>query len=184
MTKTELRKFIKEERNAIPSDIRQEKSALVCEKLFDLPKFSKDMSNQCVMSFFSFGSEIDTSYINREFMNRQVKLYLPRVRSIKNRTMDIVEYTTNSVLVESKYGIFEPLDGDLIQANQLDVIIVPALAFDKENNRLGYGGGFYDSILCSAKKSCLKVGLCFKEQMLEKIPVEGHDEVVSFIIHD
>ncbi len=182
MTKQYLRKTIKQKRDAIPQHIRQVKSEVICEKLFALPEFKQDMTNLNVMSFFNFASEVNTALIHQALWQRNANIYLPRVKSIKDRTMDIVLYTKNTELIKSNYGILEPEDSPLIESKELNIIIVPALAFDQNLNRLGYGGGFYDALLASLQKTVLKVGICFAEQLVSQIPINQHDEKVDLLI--
>ncbi len=182
MTKQELRQLMKQKRDAIPASVRQTKSELICQKLFTLPAFQEDITNYNVMSFLNFSSEVITEQIHQKLWQKKVNIYLPRVQSIKKRTMDIVLYTKNTELIVSTYGILEPVNSPMINVDKLDIIIVPALAFSQNGTRLGYGGGFYDNILNNTKEDCLTVGICFAEQVVDFIPTEHHDKQVDSLI--
>lgn len=79
------------------------------------------------------------------------------------------------------YGILEPIDGmNEVPADELDVIIVPGVAFSKEGARLGRGGGFYDSVLNACKG--LKLALAYSFQMQERIPHEAHDVFMDYVL--
>jgi 5-formyltetrahydrofolate cyclo-ligase len=79
-----------------------------------------------------------------------------------------------------KFGISEPLlSCEAMPLEELDLVLVPGLAFDARGHRLGRGRGFYDRILAAA--SGVKCGVAYDFQLREEIPVEAHDERVSFI---
>ena len=81
----------------------------------------------------------------------------------------------------NKYGIPEPVKANRVHP---DILFVPLVAFDKELNRLGYGGGFYDRYIqkISKIKKVVKVGLAFSFQKLKNIPVNKHDKKLDMII--
>ncbi|MCG8701237.1 MAG: 5-formyltetrahydrofolate cyclo-ligase [Bacteroidales bacterium] len=79
-----------------------------------------------------------------------------------------------------KYRIPEPGGEFFTQYNDIDLIIVPGIAFDKENNRLGRGGGYYDRLLPNL--GCTKIGLCYHFQLFDKIPHLDHDIKVDMVI--
>ena len=81
------------------------------------------------------------------------------------------------------YGILEPISVDKEKiASDFDTIVMPGVAFDKEGNRIGYGGGYYDKYL-EKTSSKQKIALAYEEQILEKIETDYHDIKVDFIIN-
>ena len=84
--------------------------------------------------------------------------------------------TDSTLFTKNSWGIPEPLEGILINEQQLDVVFVPLLAFDKAGNRVGYGGGFYDVFLKNCRKDVVKVGLSLFE------PVEKIDGINEYDI--
>jgi 5-formyltetrahydrofolate cyclo-ligase len=62
------------------------------------------------------------------------------------------------------------------------MILVPGVAFDRQGNRLGYGKGFYDRVLCGAGGSSISVGVCFELQLVESLPVEDHDQCLDLLV--
>lgn len=78
-----------------------------------------------------------------------------------------------------------PKDGvDLHLPNEIDLILVPGLAFSEDRHRLGRGGGFFDRLLAGAGKNAFKLGICFSFQILERIPTEAHDVVMDAVVTD
>ena len=65
-----------------------------------------------------------------------------------------------------------------------DVLLIPLLAYDKNLNRLGYGGGYYDRIIkkLSKKKNIIKIGLAFSVQKIDKVPINAYDQKLDYII--
>ena len=95
--------------------------------------------------------------------------------------MDFYKWNINDPLNINKYGIPEPIPTNIIYP---DVILIPMVAFDKNLNRLGYGGGYYDRLIdkLSKKKKILKIGLALTVQKIKNIPVTKHDKKLDYII--
>ncbi len=131
-----------------------------------------------ILSFSSFGSEINTWALNT-ILSKENRLYLPK---ISNNILKIYQVNDlESQLVKSTtFNIFEP--NELLCAevniNEIECILVPALAFDKNLFRLGYGKGFYDKLLSLTQNYSIGVG--FKEQLFESsLPIQDHDVPVT-----
>ncbi len=88
-------------------------------------------------------------------------------------------------LVLNRLGLREPLpSAPRVPINELDAVIVPALAFDLDRNRLGRGGGFYDRFLASLPPHIPTIGVAFDSQILEAVPTDKHDQLVSMVVTD
>ena len=92
--------------------------------------------------------------------------------------MDFFKWSLEDPLKINKYGIVEPTSSDKVYPK---ILFVPLVAFDRQLNRLGYGGGFYDRYL-NKMKNVLKIGLAFSFQELKKIPINKHDKKLDFVI--
>lgn len=84
----------------------------------------------------------------------------------------------------NKFGIPEPyMPVDFVHPVQMDMVIVPLLAFDDSGQRLGYGAGYYDRFLALTRPACIKIGLCFDNGHLkEPLPAEPHDIPLDFVV--
>jgi 5-formyltetrahydrofolate cyclo-ligase len=82
------------------------------------------------------------------------------------------------------FGIPEPSSGKVIGYNQIDLAIIPGVAFDMSGNRIGFGKGIYDRCLCMLRPDCMKLALAYKFQLLDEIPVEDHDIKIDKIFTD
>jgi 5-formyltetrahydrofolate cyclo-ligase len=95
-------------------------------------------------------------------------------------TLSFRTVSTLSDLCPGRYGIREPVGG--ASPEQLDLIVVPGLAFTADGNRLGRGAGFYDRFLSTIPGYAVKVGVCFAFQLVLEIPVECHDVKVDALV--
>ena len=82
------------------------------------------------------------------------------------------------------YNIREPKPeySPVIDVKELDVVIVPAVAYDKDCYRLGYGGGFYDRFLENLREDAITIGIAFDLQIFDEIPKEAHDAQLDYIV--
>jgi 5-formyltetrahydrofolate cyclo-ligase len=171
LSKKPLRFALKKTRDAIPAFRREEaKEALAA--------FIKGCAHfKCILSFSSFGSEIDTSWINA-FLAREGRLFLPKI-SEGNLTIFQVEEIKRQ-LVMHPFGFLEPnpLLCSTVEASELDMLLVPALGFDKKNHRLGYGKGFYDRFL-KQYPTIPSIGIGFLEQFVPDLPVALSDRALD-----
>ncbi|SHG29134.1 5-formyltetrahydrofolate cyclo-ligase [Dysgonomonas macrotermitis] len=88
----------------------------------------------------------------------------------------------DTIYTKSKIGVFEPQGEDFTDYRKVDMVIVPGIAFDRKGNRLGRGKGYYDRFLSQIRAP--KVGVCFDFQLLDQIPVAGHDVKMDVIVSE
>ncbi len=135
-----------------------------------------------VAFYYGIAPEVETKPFLKKIL-KEKKVYLPRIESKRSLVLCRVRSLSKD-LKKGAYNIMEPKTlCKKWPADRMDVIIVPGVAFDKRGGRLGRGGGYYDSLLRKAKK-VMKIGLCFREQIVKKVPVEAHDVRVDKIITD
>jgi len=101
---------------------------------------------------------------------------LPRVNG---DDIDVVKFSTTDIETGS-YNILEPTNNDLLDPDELDLIIVPGVAFDRNGNRCGRGKGFYDRFL--AKTHAITIAVCFDCQLVDELPTEPHDIPAMHIV--
>lgn len=115
-----------------------------------------------------------------EKWEKEKQLYLPFV---DGDNLKLLPFTGKSSLSVGSYGILEPCGaGSDCCKEQIDLLIVPGIAFDRERNRMGRGKGYYDRLL--SDRTVLKIGLCFHFQLLETIPTESFDIPMDRIVTD
>ena len=146
-----------------------------------LVKFLRDnkLKTKIVGGYYPYNYEIDDLEVLNFFSKNKKIISLPIIK--KNNQMDFYEWYKYNPLKINKYGIIEPLSQKKVYP---DILLVPLLAFDKQLNRLGYGGGFYDRYIekIEIKKKVFKVGFAFSFQELEEVPVNNYDKKLDLII--
>lgn len=173
--KTQLKESILEKRNSLSKEEILKKSNEIKNSLFSLSQYKK---SKTVMFFVSFNSEVNThEMIKASLRNKTV--VVPKV--IHNEIEPSVMMDFDSLIPSGKFGILEPIEAMKIAYKNIDIILVPGIAFDKEGHRIGYGFGYYDKFLKKVPKA-IKIGLCFDFQLVEKIPREMHDVPVDMIV--
>jgi len=178
-----LRKEILEKRNNINLVKKEEMDKKILERFYE-SKYYKEAEK--IFIYISYDSEINTKVIINRALKDKKKIYVPRTE-FKTRHMDAVEITTLDNLVESKYGILEPkTEEPHIDPNEVDLIVVPGVAFDRNGGRMGYGAGFYDRYFKKINKEnidkIVKLALAYELQILDKVPMNAQDVPVDYII--
>lgn len=125
--------------------------------------------------------EVDTHPILDILHGRDKKIVLSKA-DFKQGSLRHFLLEEDTRIVESSYGIPEPVEGQEISPELLDVVFVPLLAYDKKGMRLGYGKGFYDRFLAQCSEKCLKVGLSFFAPETELIPSEPWDLALDMVV--
>lgn len=126
-----------------------------------------------VLSFMSLPLEINTSQLNQS-LQKEGRLLLPKV--IENH-LEIFRVTDMKTQLEPQaYGIYEPIPSkcEKVMIEEIELVLVPALGFDRSLNRIGYGKGFYDRFLASIP-NCYPVGIGFKDQLVHSLPLDPTD---------
>ncbi len=152
------------------SEIR-EKSNVIMEKLLSLSQFQKA---QVVAFYLSKSDEVQTENAIKKILEEKTILVPVTKNEIK-----LVKFTSFSDLEPALFGVPEPKT-KRYSKQQPDVIVIPGLAFDKHGNRLGYGKGYYDTLLKNLNS--IKVGVCFDFQLINNVPTYEHDQKVDTII--
>lgn len=177
--KKSIRKEAIRRRDAIPPPVRRVKDSAIRDRLLGLPEFIDAAS---LLLYASFRSEADTRSVMEEALSRGKAVMLPRV---EGDALKIYELKGMEELSPGYMGIPEPPASHerLRGIDDVQVVVMPGVAFDARGSRLGYGKGYYDRMLEGAKGIPL-VALAYEEQMAEDIPREGHDVRVDIIITD
>tara|TARA_B110000046_G_scaffold132953_1_gene139344 strand:- start:246 stop:791 length:546 start_codon:yes stop_codon:yes gene_type:complete len=129
--------------------------------------------------YYPVNFEVDDLMLLKKLEKDKFNISLP---IIKNKfKMDFYRWSFSDLLKINKYGIPEPESKNIVYP---DVLLIPLVAFDKNLNRLGYGGGYYDRLIkkLSKKKKIIKIGLAFSIQKISKVPINVHDQKLDYIV--
>ena len=157
------------------------KSLSIQDKLFA----NNDFQNAKTILFYaSFDGEVNTFNMIKEARKHGKRVALPRL-SAHSKELIPTLWRENDELEMGPYGIEQPHDSSInkLEYAELDAIIVPGVAFDKNNHRLGRGAGYYDRFLSCFPSHRPSIGLAFDFQCVESIPqLSGHDIPVSYVV--
>ena len=142
----------------------------------------KESENRLLDFFYDSLGEENTALLEDDdvielYINDDKKVWLPAV--IDEEYMEMRRYLGVESLVEGAFHILEPMGELLADYSELDLILVPGMAFDLSCHRLGRGRGYYDCFLHRCSHKTWHIGYCFPFQMLDKVSVEPHDEQVN-----
>ena len=172
MTKYEIRNKIKNLRVMLSEAERLSAATSVFSRLEQSAAFQLA---EKILMYHSLPDELDT----RAFLNKwktRKKFFLPRVNGVN---LEILPYDESRLEIGS-FHIEEPKGTDLHPVDEIEVIVVPGVAFDRKGRRLGRGKGFYDRLLMNAKAT--KIGVGYEFQLVEELPVEKYDVPMDMII--
>jgi len=175
--KRALRRRILRERDGLPAERRAAWSRSIAERLLARPELLRAGT---VHLFASFGSEVETLPIVERLLASGRRPVLPVVLR-ETWTMKHAAIRGLDDLVPGFKGILEPADGcPSCDPGEIDLVIVPGVAFDRRGGRLGYGGGFYDRFLAGCPAP--RIALAFSMQIVEAVPCEECDLPIDVIL--
>jgi 5-formyltetrahydrofolate cyclo-ligase len=141
---------------------------------------------RAVLVYNSIKNEVDTCEIVKYLKSRDIGTVFPRIErdASGQKIMELYESGCDTCFVQGLFGILEPDPVSCLPAEvtDIDLALVPGVAFDLGFQRLGYGGGFYDSFIALSKKSCFKAALAFEMQIVDRVPANEYDYAVDCII--
>lgn len=174
--KKRLRAAIREAGKAVGERERVRISKEVIRRVEDSPRFG---TSNVVAAYAALPDEVSTIALLRRWSGAK-RLVLP---AIEGGLMVFREYTGEADLNSGAFGIREPRRGRIIPPEEIELMIVPGMAFDPVGRRLGRGKGFYDYYLSSPGAVRIhKMGVCLPHQLVDEVPHESHDVVMDDVI--
>ena len=179
-SKAELRAAARQRRDALSASARHRYGQAILSRMLGIEPFQKART---VMAYSSFGSEFDTAAFLQAVLDSGKTLLLPRV----NRAAGVLEiYRVDNLkndLLHGVWGIREPNPAVCAAAApaDIDLILVPGLAFDRNGGRVGYGKGYYDKLLAQSP-TAFKMAGAFEAQVFDSVPMEPHDVPIDALI--
>jgi 5-formyltetrahydrofolate cyclo-ligase len=160
------------------ADIRA-KSAAIWERLSVMPEFAGATR---LFLYISTMKEVDTHGLIRQLLAMGRELSVPCFETATQRYVASALHDFDVDLVTGKFGILEPSPEAIrpVASEEIDVTLVPGLAFDETGNRLGRGLGYFDRLL--RQTGGVKIALAFDFQVLDEVPAEVHDFCMDFIV--
>lgn len=172
MEKNEIRRKVKSLRIMLSESERRSAAADVFSRLEQTAAF---LLAEKILMYHSLPDELFTHDFLGKWASRK-RFYLPRVNGVN---LEILPYDESRLELGS-FHIEEPTGNDTVDPSEIELVVVPAVAYDRKGNRLGRGKGFYDRLLKTTKAT--KVGVGFEFQLVEELPTEPHDVAMDIII--
>lgn len=162
-------------RDALPHAEKDMLDKHVCTTLTGI---INDRKPKVVHCYIPMGSEIDIKPVIHYMLDNGITVITPK--ALKQRQMENLVLRSLNELEPGIYGTQHPANSHAYKG-VIDLFIIPGLAFDKNNYRLGYGSGYYDTFL-HTQHTAYKAGICYPFQVVDKVPAEPHDEQLSTVI--
>jgi 5-formyltetrahydrofolate cyclo-ligase len=180
-SKAAVRRQLREMLAAMGEPDRHQKSLAACSLLAASPEFA---AARVVMLFLSTPSEIDTAGLALKCWQAGKTVVVPKVSWDQRRMLPTEITSLNTGLTTTGPGVREPISGNPIPVDFIDLVIVPGLGFTPTGYRIGRGMGFYDRFLAQSEFIGVSCGLSFEEQIVEQLPVLDHDVPLSMLATD
>ncbi len=160
---------------------RQEKSSFAIQNFWSLPEM-KHWSTLFI--YVNFRSELETLELIYQCLSQGKRVAVPLVDASTVRMIPLLIKDPEKDLVPGYYGIPEPDPQKSLRVapREIDAAVIPGSVFDIQGGRLGYGGGYYDRFLVNDAPQAKRIGLAFEMQVVEKVPVEPHDQPLDILI--
>jgi len=181
MTKEEIRLFAQDVRDGMDDS---ERAVLAQDLGFQLVQLPFFLSATCIMSYAPIRGEISPApalELRVKLMGEtSTRIAHPRVTG--HHEME-ARVGTADMLLEGSSGILEPdVTGVFVEPSDIDVVLVPGMAFDRRGFRVGYGKGFYDTFIARLPRTAITVGLSYDETVVSYVPLEVHDRAVDYLV--
>ena len=180
MDKKILRKKLLQKRNDLDKKTKKIYDRQIFDKFFDLKCV---INAKDIFIYVGYGSEINTISIIKKLIEMGKNVYIPytyknnrimKMTKLKDPDLELEPGFKNIPEVKKEYRCF--------YEGKIDIIVLPGLAFDNMLNRLGYGGGYYDTFISNLDYMPLKLGMCYDFQQLPNLPTEKFDKKIDLLI--
>ena len=181
MTKDELRKTLLRRLKQQKEDERRRKSEAIWRKICRLTAFRRA---GIVCCYVALPYEVQTWRMIEDMLALGKRVVVPVVqpRTKRLRLSELLD--PYAELARGMFGVWEPVASAIrpVPVRDVDLVLVPGLAFDRRGHRLGHGHGFFDRFLARLPKATPTMGLAFRFQLLDRLPIAPHDHAVQTVL--
>jgi len=181
MDKKQLRSRLKSSLSQLTESQRSDMSKKACRTLIDTEQFRRA---SVIMLFLSLPHEIDTTAAILNAWQNQKIVVVPKVSPHQKHMIPIQIHSLESGISTDRRGLRNPVTGPPVPPEDIQLVVTPGLAFDKNGNRLGRGASYYDRFFASKQLAAAKCGFAFSCQIMDDVPVENHDQKIDMLITD
>jgi 5-formyltetrahydrofolate cyclo-ligase len=179
--KSDIRRQLREKLAAMTDAQRQTKSLAATALLTASPEFS---AARVVMLYLSTPHELDTAQLALKCWQTGKTVVVPKVSWDQRRMLPVEITSLQTTMTTTGPGVREPVSGQPIPVNMIDLVIVPGMGFTNDGHRIGRGMGFYDRFLALPDFIGVSCGMGFEEQIVPQLPVLDHDMELSMLCTD
>jgi 5-formyltetrahydrofolate cyclo-ligase len=165
-------------RASLPSQERASSSRAIASRLESLPAWSRART---VALYAAMGAEVETADIERRARTAGKRVVWPRLLP-SGAPMQFVCCAAADLVVGPSRALEPPASAPAVPGEEVDLVLVPGVAFDPRGGRLGRGRGHYDATLALLPRGAFRAGLAFESQVVPAVPVEAHDERLDAVV--
>jgi len=176
-----LRNSILAQRDRLAKADRLYKSEKIAGNFWRLPEAA---AAKCVFIYVNFRSEVETVELIHQCLAREKMVAVPYT-DVKSKALLPFRIDNPEKDLSPGYCAIPEPDPDratLVLPEKIDIAVLPGSVFDIYGGRLGYGGGYYDRFLVNAAPQALRIGFAFERQIVDKVPLEPHDQPLDILI--
>jgi len=178
-----LRKKILAARDNLSHHDRQTMSFGIIKKVLLLDEIR---TRDTFFIYVDFRSEVQTIFLITELLRQGKQVAVPVTLVQDKRLLPVLIHDIKKDLTPGYCSILEPRieirNNQILAGSEIETIILPGSIFDEQGGRLGYGGGYYDRFMAYDAPLAIRIGLAFELQMIEKLTLQAHDEILDFIV--
>ena len=181
MTKAQLRVRLLRQLQQQEEDDRRRRSQAIWRRASRLRVFRRAKTICC---YVALPYEVQTWQMIERMLERGKRVVVPRVQRRARRLQCCEIRDPSTELMPGAFGVWEPVRSArrFVRLGDLDLVFVPGLAFDRRGHRLGHGGGYFDRFLARVPRTTPTIGLAFRFQLLDRLPVAPHDRALHAVI--
>jgi 5-formyltetrahydrofolate cyclo-ligase len=181
MDKSQLRRRLQNCLLQLSERQRAEKSHKACQNLVSTPEFQNAST---VMIYLSLPHEVDASEAILHAWQLSKIVAVPKISWQQRHMIPVQINSLETGFSTEVSGLRNPVTGVPIPFEEIDLVVAPALGFDRKGNRLGRGGSYYDGFFANKQLKACRCGFAFVEQIVDSIPVTDRDQPVDFLVTD
>ena len=179
MDKATLRHDLKQKLIQISRDKRIEKSKKICDFILKSDTFH---DAAVVMVFLSLPHEVDTTPLILHAWQQGKTVAVPKISWEQRHMIPVEIHSLDTGLKEDRMGVRNPTGGIPVEFEEIDIVITPGLGFDRQGNRLGRGGAYYDNFFGHERVKAARWGIGFDEQICDQVPHDQTDIPVQAVV--
>ena len=181
MDKEQLRRKLQKCLLEMTEEQRSQKSRKAFRNLVSTPQFQ---NASVIMMYLSLPHEVDTSEAILHAWQHGKMVSVPKISWQQRHMIPVQINSLETGFSTEVAGLRNPITGVPMPIEEIDLVVAPALAFDRKGNRLGRGGSYYNRFFANEELKAPRCGFAFAEQLIDSIPTTGSDKPVDFLVTD